>query len=36
MDLLQEGGQVADLGSFPAPFDSFEGDEKAQISSGFK
>jgi hypothetical protein len=36
MDLLQEGGQVADLGSFPASFDSFEGDEKAQISSGFK
>jgi hypothetical protein len=32
MDLLQEGGQVADLGSFPASFDSLEGDEKAQFS----
>lgn len=36
MDLLQVGGQVTDLGSFPAPFDPFEGDEKAQISPIYK
>jgi hypothetical protein len=36
MDLLQEGGQVADLGRFSASFDSFEGNEKAQFSPGFK
>jgi hypothetical protein len=30
------GGQVADLGSFAAPFDSLEGYEKAQFSPAFK
>jgi hypothetical protein len=32
MDVFQERCQEADLGGFAAPFDSFEGNEKAQIS----
>jgi hypothetical protein len=32
MDAFQERCQEANLGGFAAPFDSFEGNEKAQIS----
>jgi len=32
MDTLQERCQEANLGGFAAPFDSFEGNEKVQIS----
>ncbi len=32
MDASQERRQEANLGGFAAPFDSFEGNEKAQIS----
>jgi hypothetical protein len=36
MERFQVGRQETDLGGFSAPFDSFEGDEKTQISPTYK